>query len=167
MIASQPEPLSCVDARSISRARAKAATAGFGDRLVFERIAAENIPAADRFDIVRSFNCIHDMANPRDALANIRRALKLGGVLMWSEADASDRIEERYPGQPSHGRKVHGATSRSAFAHVALLPAQRNSRHRRHRHIRRGVGLVSTALRHGHAGSRSQKDCAVRCYTAS
>jgi hypothetical protein len=29
------------------------------------------------------------------------------------------------------------------------------------------VSVVSTALRHDHPGSRSQKDCAVRCYAAS
>src|ERR1700682_4785872 len=33
--------------------------------------------------------------------------------------------------------------------------------------VRCRVGLVSTALRHDHPGSRSQKDCAIRCYAAS
>jgi SAM-dependent methyltransferase len=97
-----------VDATSIARARAKAATAGVADRLVFERIAAENIRAADRFDLVMAFNCIHDMANPRGALANIRRALKPGGVLMWSEAQASDRLEENLT---PVGRTIYGAST--------------------------------------------------------
>ncbi len=97
-----------VDAASIARARAKAANAGVGDRLVLERMPAENIPAADRFDLVMAFNCIHDMANPRGALAGIRRALKPGGLLMWSEADASDRLEENLT--PS-GRTMYGAST--------------------------------------------------------
>ena len=97
-----------VDAASIARARAKAANAGVGDRLVLERMPAENIPAADRFDLVMAFNCIHDMANPRGALAGIRRALKPGGLLMWSEADASDRLEENLT--PS-GRAMYGASA--------------------------------------------------------
>lgn len=97
-----------VDAASIARARAKAANAGVGDRLVLERAPAENMPAADRFDLVMAFNCIHDMANPRGALAGIRRALKPGGVLMWSEAEASDRLEDNLT--PS-GRTMYGAST--------------------------------------------------------
>jgi 2-polyprenyl-3-methyl-5-hydroxy-6-metoxy-1,4-benzoquinol methylase len=97
-----------VDAGSIARARAKAASAGVDKRLGFEKIAAENIPDADRFDLVMAFNCIHDMANPRGALANIRRALKPGGALLWSEAEASDRLEENLtPG----GRTMYAAST--------------------------------------------------------
>src|SRR5215469_14303064 len=72
-----------LDATSIGRACEKAASLNLSDRLGFERGAAENIPTADGFDLVMAFNCIHDMANPRGALANIRRVLKPGGVLMW------------------------------------------------------------------------------------
>jgi len=97
-----------IDATSIARARAKAASAGVGDQLVFEQLAAENIPTADRFDLVMAFNCIHDMANPRGALANIQRALKPGGVLMWSEADASDQLEENLT---PIGRTIYGAST--------------------------------------------------------
>jgi len=97
-----------LDATSIGRARAKAASLNLSDRLGFERVAAENIPTADRFDLVMAFNCIHDMANPRGALANIRRVLKPGGVLMWSEADVSDRFEENLT---SAGRSLFGAST--------------------------------------------------------
>ncbi len=97
-----------VDAASIARARAKAAHAGIGHRLVFEHTAAENIPAADRFDLVMAFNCIHDMAHPRAALSTIRRALKPGGILLWSEADASDRLEDNLT---PIGRTMYGAST--------------------------------------------------------
>lgn len=97
-----------VDATSIARARAKAASAGLSNRLVFEQVAAEKIPSADRFDLVMAFNCIHDMAHPRAALAGIRRALKLGGVFLWSEADASDRLEENLT---PVGRTTYGAST--------------------------------------------------------
>ena len=66
------------DGAGVSRAREAAcpcaATAGVADRLVFEQIAAEKIPAAGRFDLVMVFNWIQDMANPRGAPANIQRA---------------------------------------------------------------------------------------------
>lgn len=97
-----------VDATSIARARAKAANAAVDDRLVFEEVPAERIPAVDRFDLVMAFNCIHDMANPRGALAGIRRALKPDGILMWSEAEASDRLEENLT---PIGRTMYGAST--------------------------------------------------------
>jgi SAM-dependent methyltransferase len=97
-----------IDATSLARARSKAADAGATGRLTFERIPAERIPNADRFDLVMAFNCIHDMANPRGALAGIRRALKPGGILLWSEAEASDRLEENLT---PIGRTMYGAST--------------------------------------------------------
>ncbi len=97
-----------VDAVSLDRARAKAAGAGIGDRLTFARTPAENIPEREHFDLVMAFNCIHDMANPRGALAGIRRALKPGGILMWSEAEASDRLEDNLT---PVGRTMYGAST--------------------------------------------------------
>jgi len=55
-----------------------------------------------------AFNCIHDMAHPRAALAVIRRALKPGGVFLWSEADASDQLEENLT---AVGRTMYGAST--------------------------------------------------------
>lgn len=97
-----------IDAASIARARTKAARVGDANRLVFEEVAAESIPAVDRFDLVLAFNCIHDMAHPREALAGIRRALKPGGVFLWSEAEAADRLEENLT--PA-GRTMYGAST--------------------------------------------------------
>ena len=97
-----------VDAVSIELARAKAVRVGVADRLVFEQMAAEKIPSADRFDLVMAFNCIHDMAHPRAALAGIRRALKPGGVFLWSEAQAADQLEENFS---PVGRTMYGAST--------------------------------------------------------
>jgi len=97
-----------IDQTSLTRAREKAAGAGVGDRLTFERVPAEHIQDVNRFDLVMAFNCIHDMANPRGALAGVHRALKPGGVLLWSEADASDRLEENLT--PA-GRTMYGAST--------------------------------------------------------
>jgi len=96
-----------VDAASIARARAKAADAGVTN-LVFEQVAAEKIFSVDRFDLVTAFNCIHDMAHPRAALAGVRRALKPDGVFLWSEADASDKLEENLT---PVGRTTYGAST--------------------------------------------------------
>jgi SAM-dependent methyltransferase len=57
-------------------------------------LVANSIDYHDRFDLVMAFICIHDMAQPRAALVSTRRALKSDGVFLWSEADASDQLEE-------------------------------------------------------------------------
>jgi SAM-dependent methyltransferase len=97
-----------VDLHSIERAREKVVRAGIADRISFEQIAAEHLPFVDRFDLVMAFNCVHDMARPRAALAAIRRILKPGGAFMWSEADASDNLEENL--NPV-GRALYGASA--------------------------------------------------------
>jgi ubiquinone/menaquinone biosynthesis C-methylase UbiE len=55
-----------------------------------------------------AFNCIHDMAHPRAALAGIRRVLKPHGALLWSEAEVSDRLEDNLN---TFGRTLYGAST--------------------------------------------------------
>ncbi|MEX0683518.1 MAG: class I SAM-dependent methyltransferase [Dehalococcoidia bacterium] len=83
-----------IDEESIRRARRHAANADLGERVSFEFTAAEDIPHKGHFDLIIAFNCIHDMANPRGALAGVCRALKPDGAFLWSEANASDRLED-------------------------------------------------------------------------
>src|SRR5262245_336944 len=97
-----------VDAHSLERAQEKARQRGIGDRLSFEQIAAESLPFQERFDLVMAFNCIHDMAHPRAALAGIRRVLKPHGALLWSEAEVADRLEDNLN---TFGRTLYGAST--------------------------------------------------------
>ncbi len=97
-----------VDQASIERARIKAARAGVDGRVSFERIAAEELAAADRFDLVMAFNCIHDMARPRAVLATLWRMIKPVGAVLWSEAHASDRLEENLTPQ---GRVMYATST--------------------------------------------------------
>ena len=96
-----------IDPSSIERARDKASRAGVGGRVTFELVAAEALPV-NRFDLAMAFNCIHDMAHPEAALRGIRKALKPGGIVLWSEADASDRLEENIG---VRGRTLYGAST--------------------------------------------------------
>ena len=80
---------------SLERAWAKAVRFGISNRVTFERIAAEDLPYVDRFDLVTAFNCIHDIGHQRAALAAIRRIVKPSGSFLWSEAQAGDRLEEK------------------------------------------------------------------------
>jgi 2-polyprenyl-3-methyl-5-hydroxy-6-metoxy-1,4-benzoquinol methylase len=97
-----------VDQTSIERARRKANSAGLGGRIAFEQIAAERVPVTDRFDLVMAFNCIHDMAHPRAALAAIHRMIKPDGAFLWSEADVGARLEDNLG---PIGRTMYGAST--------------------------------------------------------
>ena len=98
-----------VDETSILRARERASKAGVSERVSFELTPAEQIPHVEHFDLVMAFNCIHDMVNPRGALAGIQRALRPDGALLWSEANVvSDRIEDNLNPQ---GRLLYGTSA--------------------------------------------------------
>ena len=96
-----------IDPSSIERAKNKASRAGVEARVNFELVAAEALPIG-RFDLTMAFNCIHDMAHPKAALRGIRNALKPGGVMLWSEADAPDRLEENIG---VRGRTLYAAST--------------------------------------------------------
>jgi SAM-dependent methyltransferase len=83
-----------LDPTSLERARRAAAGQGVGERVIFERRAAEDLPADAAFDLIMAFNCVHDMARPRQVLRAVRQALAVDGWFLWSEAPASDRLEE-------------------------------------------------------------------------
>jgi 2-polyprenyl-3-methyl-5-hydroxy-6-metoxy-1,4-benzoquinol methylase len=97
-----------VDRTSIERARDKADNAGLAGTVTFERIAAERVPFQDRFDLVMAFNCIHDMAQPRSALAAIRKMVKPDGAFLWSEADVGASLEDNLG---PVGRTLYGAST--------------------------------------------------------
>ncbi len=97
-----------VDRTSVERARNKAAGAGLTSRITFEQIAAEDVPFGERFDLVMAFNCIHDMAHPRAALAAIQRMLKPDGAFLWSEAEVGERLEDNLN---SVGRTLYAAST--------------------------------------------------------
>ena len=97
-----------VDETSIGRARERAARAGLAERVHFEQTPAEAIPHADHYDLVLAFNCIHDMVDPRGALAGIHRALRPHGIFLWSEANVSDRLEDNIGPQ---GKVLYGTST--------------------------------------------------------
>jgi len=97
-----------VDHTSIERARTKADSAGLADRIAFDEIAAERVSFRARFDLVMAFNCIHDMAHPRAALAAIQKMIKPDGGFLWSEADVGARLEDNLG---PVGRTLYGAST--------------------------------------------------------
>ncbi len=80
-------------APSIERARKLAAANGLTN-IEFVQGPAEQIPRDRKYDLVCSFDCIHDMVNPRATLRAIREVLGPDGVYVWSEPNASAHAHE-------------------------------------------------------------------------
>jgi 2-polyprenyl-3-methyl-5-hydroxy-6-metoxy-1,4-benzoquinol methylase len=78
---------------SIAEARRLAAEAGVDDRVTFAAQPADGLPPAS-YDLVTTFDCLHDMGDPVGAARRIRAALATGGSWMIVEPRAGDSVEE-------------------------------------------------------------------------
>jgi len=78
---------------SIEKARKLAASQELHN-VEFLQAAAHEIPAGRKFDLICSFDCIHDMVDPKATVRAIREALADDGVYVWSEPNASANAHE-------------------------------------------------------------------------
>ncbi len=78
---------------SIETARRRAAEAGVGDRTRFEVATATAFTGQD-FDLVTTFDALHDMGDPVGAARRVFDALADDGTWMIVEPIAGDRIED-------------------------------------------------------------------------
>jgi len=66
-------------AHAIARARARLAAAGLANAEA--RVAgAEDLPADQRYDLILTLDCLHDMPRPAEAIAAIRKAIRPDGT---------------------------------------------------------------------------------------
>jgi len=85
------------DPSSIDRARRLAAERQVRN-IHWVAAPAHHLPAAPSHDLICTFDCIHDMVDPRATLRAIHGALAADGVYLWSEPNASDNpLENRNP----------------------------------------------------------------------
>jgi 2-polyprenyl-3-methyl-5-hydroxy-6-metoxy-1,4-benzoquinol methylase len=80
---------------SIEAATRRAADEGLTDRVRFAVASAKDFPAA-RYDLVCSFDCLHDMGDPSGAARHVREALDPDGTWLVVEPFASERTEENF-----------------------------------------------------------------------
>jgi SAM-dependent methyltransferase len=95
---------------AVENARASVAEAGLGDRIRVEpREVVEGIP--ERYDLICTFDVVHDMVDPVAALRSIRQALKPGGSLLWTEFNVSDNLAENLQHPVNLGKFAYSAST--------------------------------------------------------
>ncbi|GGK54964.1 methyltransferase domain-containing protein [Streptomyces flaveus] len=80
---------------SIELARKKASEAGVTDRVTFEVATAQTFVGTD-YDLVMTFDCLHDMGDPLGAARRVREALAPDGTWLLVEPFASDTVEDNF-----------------------------------------------------------------------
>ena len=80
-------------APSVAKATANAEAAGVADRVSFRQLdVVESLP--EQYDLITTFDVVHDAANPRGLLRAIRQGLKPDGTYLLLEINCSDKLEE-------------------------------------------------------------------------
>ncbi len=78
---------------SIATARRRSEDAGLADRVSFGTAAADAYPGRD-FDLVTTFDSLHDMGDPVGAASHVRETLAADGTWLLVEPAAGDRVED-------------------------------------------------------------------------
>src|ERR1051326_25454 len=81
----------------VARATENAQAAGVADRVRFQHLdVSEGLP--EPYDVITTFDVVHDAVNPRGLLRAIHEGLKPGGRYVCLEINASDKLEENLGG---------------------------------------------------------------------
>jgi SAM-dependent methyltransferase len=95
-------------APQVARATANAAMAGVSDRVSFAVLdASHGLP--EQFDIITTFDVVHDAVDPAGLLRAIRAGLKPDGIYVIQEMGAADTLEENIASGPL-GTFFYGAS---------------------------------------------------------
>jgi len=78
---------------SIDRARERAQAAGLSERARFEVSPAGGYPGTG-YDLVTTFDCLHDMGDPVGAAGHVLASLAADGTWLIVEPFAGDRVED-------------------------------------------------------------------------
>lgn len=82
-----------LDALSIEIARRHAHDAGVAQRVRFIHASADLLARQGTYDLITTFDVVHDLPDPRGVLALIRSALNEGGSYLMVEPKMDDRLE--------------------------------------------------------------------------
>src|SRR5918992_3044735 len=91
---------------SIDAARKAAAEAGVSDRVTFEVATGSGFPG-EGYDLICTFDAIHDMGNPVEVARHIRQSLAPDGTWAIVELNAGDTVEDN---RTPFGRLLYSAS---------------------------------------------------------
>jgi 2-polyprenyl-3-methyl-5-hydroxy-6-metoxy-1,4-benzoquinol methylase len=92
---------------SIDAARKAAAEAGVSDRLTFEVATGADFPG-EGYDLICTFDAIHDMGDPVEIARHVRTSLAPDGTWLIVELNAGDTVEDN---RNSLGRLLYSAST--------------------------------------------------------
>jgi SAM-dependent methyltransferase len=78
---------------AVAAARAEASRLGLGN-VEFVATDATHLPGEGRFDLIFTFDAVHDQAQPAAVLANIRRLLRPGGIYLMQDIDSATDVAD-------------------------------------------------------------------------
>ncbi len=81
-----------ISEEGVARGSAEAAANGVGN-LRFEVKDVSRLDEASRYDLITTFDAVHDQADPAAVLAGIERALRPGGVYLMQDIAGSSHVE--------------------------------------------------------------------------
>ena len=115
---------------SVDRATANAKAAGVAEQVSFHQLdASTGLP--EQYDVITTFDVVHDAVDPRGLLRSIRAALRPDGVYVCLDINCSERLEENAGplGAMFHGFSVlYCMTTSLANGGVGLGPLASMSR---------------------------------------
>lgn len=88
-----------ISRHALSRAQQNIAAAGL-ENVHLHLASAEDLPGDASFDLVTSFDCIHDMTRPRAVARAVRKALKDDGTWFIADIKAQPSFEENLEKNP-------------------------------------------------------------------
>ena len=85
-----------ISQNALDRAEQNKSEAGV-ENLTFHHIDGDPMPGDESFDFITTFDCLHDMTRPAEAVADIRAAIKPGGVWLIVDISSAPTFEENLP----------------------------------------------------------------------
>lgn len=88
-----------ISKHALARAEANRAAAGVTN-VTFHDAAVDRLPADGSFDFITTFDCIHDMTHPMEAIRAIRAAIKPSGTWFIADPKSAPTFEENLQKNP-------------------------------------------------------------------
>jgi len=84
-----------VDSSSISNASKNVKDQGLEERIFLYSTAIENVPIKEKYDLIITFESIHDMAYPIQALRKMKEVVSPNGAVLVGDVKMEDKLQDK------------------------------------------------------------------------